>query len=95
MLTSCTHDIVSSFTYFPLLPSLSPPSLSLSLPPPSLSLSLSDQTPTPTRFLRNCEEAGLFQELEANPFEHVRPQVMLLLVLLNLMNAMTNIQCYW
>jgi cyclic AMP-dependent transcription factor ATF-2 len=29
-----------------------------------------DQTPTPTRFLRNCEESGLFQELEeANPFE--------------------------
>ena len=28
----------------------------------------SDQTPTPTRFLRNCEEAGLFQELE-NPFD--------------------------
>lgn len=27
-----------------------------------------DQTPTPTRFLRNCEEAGLFQELE-NPFD--------------------------
>lgn len=31
---------------------------------------LVDQTPTPTRFLRNCEESGLFQELEeANPFE--------------------------
>lgn len=29
-----------------------------------------DQTPTPTRFLRNCEEAGLFQELDdANPFD--------------------------
>lgn len=28
-----------------------------------------DQTPTPTRFLRNCEESGLFQELEANPFD--------------------------
>ena len=29
-----------------------------------------DQTPTPTRFLRTCEESGLFQELEeANPFE--------------------------
>lgn len=28
-----------------------------------------DQTPTPTRFLRNCEEAGLFQELEDNPFD--------------------------
>ncbi|XP_019849658.1 PREDICTED: cyclic AMP-dependent transcription factor ATF-2-like isoform X2 [Amphimedon queenslandica] len=33
-------------------------------------IQLIDQTPTPTRFLRNCEEAGLFQELEANPFEH-------------------------
>ena len=30
-----------------------------------------DQTPTPTRFLRNCEETGLFQELETNPFEQV------------------------
>ena len=30
----------------------------------------SDQTPTPTRFLRSCEESGLFQELEeANPFD--------------------------
>ena len=29
-----------------------------------------DQTPTPTRFLRSCEESGLFQELEeANPFD--------------------------
>ncbi|GAA6081963.1 cyclic AMP-responsive element-binding protein 5 isoform X1 [Tachysurus ichikawai] len=25
---------------------------------------LSDQTPTPTRFLRNCEEVGLFSDLE-------------------------------
>uniref|UniRef100_A0A4W3HCJ3 C2H2-type domain-containing protein n=1 Tax=Callorhinchus milii TaxID=7868 RepID=A0A4W3HCJ3_CALMI len=24
---------------------------------------LSDQTPTPTRFLKNCEEVGLFNEL--------------------------------
>lgn len=23
-----------------------------------------DQTPTPTRFLRNCEEVGLFSDLE-------------------------------
>jgi cyclic AMP-dependent transcription factor ATF-2 len=30
---------------------------------------LVDQTPTPTRFLRNCEESGLFQELAENPFE--------------------------
>lgn len=25
-----------------------------------------DQTPTPTRFLRNCEEVGLFGDLELN-----------------------------
>lgn len=32
---------------------------------------LVDQTPTPTRFLKSCEESGLFQELEeANPFDH-------------------------
>ncbi|KAK7092523.1 cyclic AMP-dependent transcription factor ATF-7-like isoform X2 [Littorina saxatilis] len=28
-----------------------------------------DQTPTPTKFLKNCEEMGLFQELNKNPFE--------------------------
>lgn len=28
-----------------------------------------DQTPTPTRFLKNCEEVGLFNEL-ASPFDH-------------------------
>lgn len=28
-----------------------------------------DQTPTPTKFLKNCEEIGLFQELNKNPFE--------------------------
>ncbi|XP_066594848.1 cyclic AMP-dependent transcription factor ATF-7 isoform X2 [Prorops nasuta] len=29
-----------------------------------------DQTPTPTRFIRNCEEIGLFQDLQnVNPFE--------------------------
>ena len=28
-----------------------------------------DQTPTPTKFLKNCEEVGLFQELSKNPFE--------------------------
>ncbi|KAL0275868.1 UNVERIFIED_CONTAM: hypothetical protein PYX00_003592 [Menopon gallinae] len=29
-----------------------------------------DQTPTPTRFLRNCDEVGLFQDLQnVNPFE--------------------------
>lgn len=25
---------------------------------------LPDQTPTPTRFLQNCEEVGLFKEIE-------------------------------
>ena len=30
---------------------------------------LPDQTPTPTRFLRNCEEMGLFQDLSKNPFD--------------------------
>ncbi len=28
-----------------------------------------DQTPTPTKFLRNCEEIGLFNEINKNPFE--------------------------
>ncbi|XP_023319428.1 cyclic AMP-dependent transcription factor ATF-7 [Trichogramma pretiosum] len=29
-----------------------------------------DQTPTPTRFIRNCEEVGLFQDLQhENPFD--------------------------
>ena len=28
-----------------------------------------DQTPTPTRLLKNCEEVGLFNEL-ASSFEH-------------------------
>ena len=28
-----------------------------------------DETPTPTRFIRNCDEIGLFQELQHNPFE--------------------------
>lgn len=28
-----------------------------------------DQTPTPTKFLRNCEEIGLFNELTKNPFD--------------------------
>lgn len=32
-------------------------------------LNLLDQTPTPTRFLKNCEEVGLFNEL-ASPFEN-------------------------
>lgn len=29
-----------------------------------LSVLLTDQTPTPTRFLQNCEEVGLFKEIE-------------------------------
>lgn len=32
-------------------------------------LLFADQTPTPTRFLKNCEEVGLFNEL-TSPFEH-------------------------
>lgn len=28
------------------------------------SLTSPDQTPTPTRFLQNCEEVGLFKEIE-------------------------------
>ncbi|XP_028930076.1 cyclic AMP-dependent transcription factor ATF-7 isoform X1 [Ornithorhynchus anatinus] len=33
------------------------------------SVIIADQTPTPTRFLKNCEEVGLFHEL-ASSFEH-------------------------
>ncbi|KAJ8349837.1 hypothetical protein SKAU_G00249670 [Synaphobranchus kaupii] len=33
------------------------------------SVIVADQTPTPTRFLKNCEEVGLFNELPS-PFEH-------------------------
>ncbi|CAH0550401.1 unnamed protein product [Brassicogethes aeneus] len=33
---------------------------------------LADQTPTPTRFLRNCDEVGLFQDLQiVNPFDEL------------------------
>jgi len=39
--------------------------LSLSLC--DVSLFVVDQTPTPTKFLKSCEEVGLFQEI--NPFE--------------------------
>ncbi|KAL6038460.1 hypothetical protein STEG23_018787 [Scotinomys teguina] len=39
------------------------------VPPLDLRLLLSDQTPTPTRFLKNCEEVGLFSELDCS-FEH-------------------------
>jgi hypothetical protein len=32
--------------------------------------SFTDETPTPTRFFRNCEEVGLFQDLQSvNPFD--------------------------
>ncbi|KAL4229172.1 Alcohol O-acetyltransferase [Mactra antiquata] len=46
-------------------------SLALNLTPGGLSpLGLfSDMTPTPTKFLKNCEEMGLFQELSKNPFD--------------------------
>uniref|UniRef100_S4RJE5 C2H2-type domain-containing protein n=1 Tax=Petromyzon marinus TaxID=7757 RepID=S4RJE5_PETMA len=37
-------------------------------PPKSDALVVADQTPTPTRFLKNCEEVGLFHEL-ASPFD--------------------------
>ncbi|XP_063908502.1 cyclic AMP-dependent transcription factor ATF-2 isoform X2 [Zophobas morio] len=34
------------------------------------SAEVADQTPTPTRFIRNCEEVGLFQDLQnVNPFD--------------------------
>jgi hypothetical protein len=36
---------------------------------PCFSFVSADQTPTPTKFLRNCEEMGLFNELSKNPFE--------------------------
>lgn len=50
---------------------------SLSTPAPLSKGSLSagvigfpDETPTPTRFIRNCEEVGLFQDLQnVNPFD--------------------------
>ena len=33
-------------------------------------LNSADETPTPTRFIRNCEEVGLFQDLQhVNPFD--------------------------
>ena len=36
-----------------------------------ISLPELDQTPTPTRFLKNIEESGLFDELQTNPFDQV------------------------
>ncbi|KAG5271559.1 hypothetical protein AALO_G00181390 [Alosa alosa] len=38
--------------------------MTLKFPPIKSDNMLSDQTPTPTRFLKNCEEVGLFNELE-------------------------------
>lgn len=35
----------------------------------------SDQTPTPTKFLKNCEDIGLFNELK-NPFEEAFKKAM-------------------
>lgn len=34
-----------------------------------VSIFTADETPTPTRFIRNCEEVGLFQDLNVNPFD--------------------------
>ncbi|GLH00883.1 Cyclic AMP-dependent transcription factor ATF-2 [Gryllus bimaculatus] len=42
----------------------------LNLGNPKTNVFVADQTPTPTRFIRNCEEVGLFQDLQnVNPFE--------------------------
>ncbi|XP_045469630.1 uncharacterized protein LOC123677139 isoform X2 [Harmonia axyridis] len=42
----------------------------LELDPKNNEAVLGDQTPTPTSFFRNCEEVGLFQDLQnVNPFE--------------------------
>uniref|UniRef100_A0A3B5L1X6 C2H2-type domain-containing protein n=1 Tax=Xiphophorus couchianus TaxID=32473 RepID=A0A3B5L1X6_9TELE len=38
--------------------------MTLKFPPIKTDISFSDQTPTPTRFLQNCEEVGLFKEIE-------------------------------
>ncbi|ESO92018.1 hypothetical protein LOTGIDRAFT_69497, partial [Lottia gigantea] len=43
--------------------------LALNLVFTQICISIVDQTPTPTKFLKNCEEIGLFQELSKNPFE--------------------------
>ncbi|KAI7794198.1 Activating transcription factor 7a [Triplophysa rosa] len=42
-------------------------------PPRTDSVIIADQTPTPTRFLKNCEEVGLFNEL-ASSFEQEFPK---------------------
>ncbi|XP_061111854.1 cyclic AMP-responsive element-binding protein 5-like isoform X2 [Conger conger] len=44
--------------------------MSLKLPSAKKDSVLSDQTPTPTRFLRSCEEVGLFRELDSQAAEH-------------------------
>ncbi|MED6251585.1 hypothetical protein ATANTOWER_000125 [Ataeniobius toweri] len=38
--------------------------MTLKFPPIKTDITFSDQTPTPTRFLQNCEEVGLFKEIE-------------------------------
>ncbi|TSK34737.1 Cyclic AMP-responsive element-binding protein 5 [Bagarius yarrelli] len=40
--------------------------MTLKFPPIKSDNMLSDQTPTPTRFLKNCEEVGLFSELDCS-----------------------------
>lgn len=46
--------------------------LNLGLVNKSTSNEVADQTPTPTRFIRNCEEIGLFQDLQnVNPFDEI------------------------
>ncbi|ESN97170.1 hypothetical protein HELRODRAFT_137277, partial [Helobdella robusta] len=36
---------------------------------PGLLSFVADQTPTPSKFLKNCEDVGLFQDFGKNPFE--------------------------
>ncbi|XP_055919764.1 cyclic AMP-dependent transcription factor ATF-7 [Eupeodes corollae] len=44
--------------------------LNLSLEQKSANIFLADQTPTPTRLIKNCEEVGLFDDLRhVNPFD--------------------------
>uniref|UniRef100_A0AAZ3SVS0 cAMP responsive element binding protein 5b n=1 Tax=Oncorhynchus tshawytscha TaxID=74940 RepID=A0AAZ3SVS0_ONCTS len=40
--------------------------MTLKFPSIKIDSMLSDQTPTPTRFLKNCEEVGLFSELDCS-----------------------------
>uniref|UniRef100_A0A1B6GCG5 BZIP domain-containing protein n=1 Tax=Cuerna arida TaxID=1464854 RepID=A0A1B6GCG5_9HEMI len=67
--TSNDYNLTSPKDHFS-----SPPkkkhSMVLNLGNKSSSVFGADQTPTPTRFIRNCEEVGLFQDLQnVNPFE--------------------------